>query len=81
MNGLADCSVSTIGKPHEYLDPTGFSFLEQRAIVADVIKDEKGKKRWVRVFVRPNSARGVVQKNECLESLDGGKIVSCDYSR
>ena len=24
MNGLAGCSVSTIGKPHEYLDPTGF---------------------------------------------------------
>ena len=23
MNGLAGCSVSTIGKPHEYLDPTG----------------------------------------------------------
>ena len=23
MNGLAGCSVSTIGKSHEYLDPTG----------------------------------------------------------
>ena len=23
VNGLAGCSVSTIGKPHEYLDPTG----------------------------------------------------------
>ena len=25
VNGLAGCSVSTIGKPHEYLDPTGWS--------------------------------------------------------
>ena len=23
MNGLAGCSVSTIGKPHEYFDLTG----------------------------------------------------------
>ncbi len=27
MNGLAGCSVSTIGKPHEYFDLTGKRFL------------------------------------------------------
>ena len=29
MNGLAGCSVSAIGKPHEYLDPTSFEWLEK----------------------------------------------------
>ena len=79
---IFDDSVDSTGMRLVYLGTADrFNRSQQRAIVEDVIKGEKGKNRWVRVFVRPNSARGVVHKYECLESLDGGKIVSCDMSR
>ena len=59
----------------------GFTQAEQRAIVAEILEPERGKDRWVRVFVRANSARDQVQRRECLESLNAGTIIPCNFAR
>lgn len=52
---------------------------QQRAIVSEIVKDEPGKNRWVRVFIE-HASQGD-KGSTCREVFNAGAILECDFSR